>query len=201
MQVNVVRGDKDIFNTLLYNTVDSNTLNWVNNTIASAATALQGVATSVIDTATVLYNKVNSDAAIYAAKAAVANMGTSVSDHTIYSMGYEDLPNANYIMQQYIMASPDVQELQSQNLCYGYEDTYYDTEPDTVGTDRYDYQRVMNGVVQTGEDDVAFIQYFSNEDEQEISVGEQFNILDTWKQVKYDILCGVDPTAPDGAVL
>ena len=196
MQVNVVSGGRDAFNALLYSTPNNSTLNWLNNNINRAREALTGVADHLVDATVNLYNKVNSDGMINAAKALVATHGSHTNEYMIYSVSPEHLGEANYIMQQYIMCNPKVQELYVDNLCYGFEETYYDPEPDLHGEDRDDYRRVMDGVVQFEGDD-AYIMHYSSCDETEISTADKFAILETWQHVENLILCGKDPTDPE----
>jgi len=202
MRVNVVDGGRDAFNTMLYNIPDNNTLNWLNNSMSTAREALTGIADHMVNAASDLYNRVNSNAAINAAKSLVANVGRHDNPYMIYGLQDDTVCNANYIMQQYVMANPQVQELYQNNMCYGFEESYYNPEPDVHGEDRYDYQRVMDGVLyEDNEHDEMVINHYSNTDEVEISTGDQHVILDSWAHVENMILNGIDPTDPDGGKL
>jgi len=200
MVVNTVDGGRQAFNSLLYNVPDTNTLTWLNNNINKAREVLTGVADNLISATENLYNKVNSNVVINAAKALVAGHGGHTNHHTIYALDYSNMGSANYIMQQYIMANPKVQELYQDNLCYGFEETYYNPEPDVVGVDRLDYQRVMDGVVYEGEDGL-YINHYSNTDDIELTLSDQHDVLDTWQHVEHMLLSSDDPTDPDMGTL
>jgi len=201
VQVNVVNGGRDSFNTMLYNVPDNNTLAWLNNNMCRAKEVLSGVADHVVAAGVNMYNRINSNSAINAAKALIADQGGHINPYVIYSMDYNSMGNANMIMQQYVMANPMVQELYADNMCYGFEETYYDPQPGVYGEDRYDYQRVMDGVLVPDEEHTS-VSYYSNTDDTEINVSDQYAILETWQHVENMLLNGkIDPTDPDGGRL
>jgi len=200
MNVNVVDGGRAAFNSLLYNVPCQNTINWLNNNINTATEALKGVADNLVDASVNLYNRVNSNAAINAAKALVSEAGGHINPYVIYGLNMGSIPQANFIMQQYIMANPLVQDLYHDNMCIGFEETYFDTEPGIQGKDRFDYQRVDDGVLYECGDHMA-VNYYSNSDETEISIIDQHLILDSWGHVEAMLLNGNDPTDPDGGEL
>jgi len=198
LQVNVVNGGRDAFNALLYPTHDPGTMSWLNNNVNRAREVLTGVADNLVAASVNLYNRVNSDAVVNAAKALVGSQGGAINQYAIYGLDYNSMCSANYIMQQYIMANPMVQTMVDDNLCNGFEETYYDSEPGTRGVDRLDYQRVMDGVVQEGDDDL-YIMHYSSTDEVELSIHDQHLIIDSWEQAENMILnMSLDPTDPDG---
>ena len=203
MQATVVSGGQNAFNSLVYNAPDQGTLAWLGNNINRARETLSTVAGNLVDTTMQLYNSFNSDAVLNAAKGLLGTYTDGVNDHTVYSIGYEELCNANYIMQQYIMANPVVQGMVTDNMCVGYETTYFDKELGNTGSDRYDFQRVDDGVLHTSDTtDDCYINYYSNtDDEPELPVWDKFSILETWEQAELMVLNGVDPTDPDGGKL
>lgn len=200
MNVNVVRGGRGSFNALLYNVPDNNTLNWINNNMNKAREALVGVGDTLMNTASMLYNKVNSNAAINSAKAMVSSQGDHGNQYMVYGLGYDNMGSANYIMQQYIMANPVVNKLYQDNMCNGFEETYYNPEPDVYGTDRLDYRRVMDGVL-TEEDGCMVINHYSSTDDVELEPYDKWAILSTWAQAEQLILNDIDPTDPEGGEL
>ena len=196
MQVNVIDGGRSAFNAMMYDTPGANTVNWLSSNISRARELLTGVADNLVDATVNMYNKVNSDGAINMAKSIISSQGGNCNQYTIYALNAETLPNANYIMQQYVMANPMVQDLYRDNMCHGYEETYYNAEPDVYGTDRMDYQRVMDGVLHE-DGDVMTIHHYSNSDDVELSDSDRFLILESWKQAECMILNDIDPTDPD----
>jgi len=198
MQVNVVRGGRSAFNAMLCNVPDQSTLNWLSNNINHARDVLGNVVGGLVDASVNLYNKVNGDAVINAAKALVSSQGGHISPYAIYGLDYTNMGTANYTMQQYIMCNPMVQEQYIDNICNGFEETYYDEQPGITGEDRYGYQRVMDGVLYEDGDYMA-INHYSNVDDVDIPVSDQFMILETWAHAEVMILNGEDPTEPSEA--
>ena len=203
MQATVVDGGRNAFNSLVYNAPDQNTLAWLSNNINQARETLGNIASNLVDTTVQLYNNFNSDVVLNAAKGLLSTYTDGVNDHTIYSVGYDQLCSANYIMQQYVMANPVVQELVADNMCVGYETTYYDKELGISGRDRCDFQRVDDGVLHMSDtNDECYINYYSNtDDEPELPIWDKFSVLETWEQAELMVLNGSDPTDPDGGEL
>jgi len=197
MNVNVVNGGRQAFNTMLYNVPDNNTLQWLNRSINYAKDALTGVADNLVDASVDLYNRVNSNSIINAAKALVSEQGGHANQYAIYSLDSNNMGDANYIMQQYIMANLEVQRLYQNNMCYGFEETYYNPEPDVFGKERLDYQRVMDGILYETETGLAVTHYSNGEDADELHVRDKHLILDTWAHTENMILNGIDPSDPD----
>jgi len=197
MQVRTIDGGRDAFNALLYNTPTAGTLDWLNNNINRARETLGGVADHLVEATTRLYNKVNSNAVLNAAKSLIAEQGGSIDQYALYELDYGTIRNANYMMQQYVMTNPIVNERYHDNMCHGYEETYYDAEPGVVGKDRLDYQRVMDGVLQFDNDGNGYVQHYSNEDEAELCISDKFNILRSWEVAENMLLREEDPTDPN----
>jgi len=196
MQVNTIDGGRNAFNAMLYNAPNNNTLSWINNNLNRAKEALSGIGDSLIDASVRLYNKVNSNAAINAAKALVTEQGGHTNQYMIYGLDYDNMNTANYVMQQYIIANPIVNDLYENNMCHGFEETYYNSEPGVYGTDRLDYRRVVDGVVME-EGDHLVINHYSSLDDIVLDDYDKHLILNTWQQAEQLVLCGIDPTDPD----
>jgi len=198
MIVNTIQGGRSAFNTMLYNVPDSNTLNWLNSNMNRAKAALTGIADGLVDTTVSLYNKVNGNACINAAKALVTDMGGHTNQYMIYGLNAENMTSANFVMQQYIMANPVVQGMYADNLCHGFEETYYNTQPGVTGEDRLDYQRVMDGVMHVEGDDMV-VRHYSNTDDVELPTVDKFLVLETWEHLECMLLNDMDPTDPNVA--
>jgi len=198
MQVNVVNGGPEAFSALLYEAPNENMLNYLNTQMANAAEALAGTYNSFLDNARSIYNKFNSTEAINAAKAVIMSNSVHLSDTQVLSLTAETLKNANYVMQQYIMANPEVNKLHNDNMCYGFAETYYDEEPEVTGTDRNDYRRVMDGVLDITEEEPVVVYYTCGDDHDDLVAMDTFSILDTWEAIEQALADDIDPTSPDG---
>jgi len=197
MQVNTITGGRNAFNAMLYNVPDNNTLTWLNNNMSRAKEVLSGVADHMVNASINMYNKINSNASINAAKALISEQGGHINPYVIYSVDYNNIVNANMIMQQYIMSNPIVQELYVNNMCYGFEETYYNEQPGVYGEDRYEYQRVMDGVLHEDGDHMS-ISHYTNTSDTELNIYDQYSILESWQHAENMILnTANDPTDPD----
>lgn len=105
-------------------------------------------------------------------------------------------------MQRWIMACPDIRQLYHKQLCDGYSDTYVDYHPGQIGENHYDYQVVMNGIVQMTPDNPEFewecVNYIHDDDgDVDLTLREQLDILTTWDFLKSKFKPGMeDPTDP-----
>jgi len=197
MNVNVVNGGEQAFGVILGGTPSQSKLNWLEQNIQQGAERLGNLGGAIVDRAVSLYDKFNNLAVINAGKQLLAN--TLVTDpNVIYPItDINGLPNANYIMQQYIMVNPLVDSYVSQGLLYGFADTYYDREPSLAAKDKSSYQAVMDGVVQVSDDEELYIMHYSNTSDEELTMSDKLSILDTWAQLEYAILeSDFDPTEP-----
>ena len=197
MQVNVVKGGEQAFNALVYKPPEQGLLDYFQNNLNNATQMLGDAGQNFMNTAYNMYDKFNSSAVINAGKALLMNVGTHLNQQAIYYVDQNHMPNANLIMQSYIIANPVMNNLYQKNMAYGFQDTYFDPEPDNVGVERYDYQRVMDGVLTYDKEDNGIITRYFNSDEVELDSMEKITILDTWQQVEYMIANGIDPSDPD----
>jgi len=197
MQVNVIRGGDAAFNALLYPPPDQKFLNYLQTNIQSAKESFTGLGTQFVNTVQNMYNKYNSTEAINASKALLQSTGTHFNQHVIYPVGYDNFNTANLMMQRYVMSQPSISEMYRDNMCHGYQETYFDPEPNTYGEDRTDYRRVMDGVLQYDEEDAYFNYYSQDSEEDDLDDMDKLSILDTWDNALRLINEGVDPTSPD----
>jgi len=202
MQVNVIPGGADAFNALIYRPPDERLLDYFHQNMQRAVDTFSGVADNFVNTVTNLYDRYNNSALINATKALIHGTGMHAGQDVIYPLDETHIPEANLMMQHYIMANPNVRELYDKNMCHGFQETYIDYEPDNTGKERYDYQRVMDGVLQFEEDGSGYVEYYSNEDYYEpLDILDKSAILETWNAVNNLIYDDIDPTSPDGEEL
>ena len=192
--VNFIKGGDYGLNTILYKQPDQSMINYMQMNMQDIYNRAGALSSQFIDTVRTMYNKAYSDEAIQAAKVYLASTNYAINPDAIYSVGYESLTTANPVMQQYIMAYPELSIKYPKNQCDGFSDTYFNQEPETVGEERYDYQRVMDGVLQHDNEGQAYIKYYGNADDIELYTVEKLSILDTWNNVARWIAEGRDPT-------
>lgn len=197
MQVRVINGGQQAMNALLYKAPDQNLLNYMQQNISQATEMLGNAGSSFINTTKALYEKTNGSEVLNNAKALLFGVGNHLSQSAIYPIQYDNIQNTNLIMQSYIMANPVVNDLYRDDLINGYDGTYFNQEPGVWGTDRDDYRRVMDGVLQPQEEDAVIYHYSSGEDIDELDKFDKFAILETWETVNRYIAESMDPTDSD----
>lgn len=147
-----------------------------------------------------MYDTFNSSRAIELTKAALNQItGVFQADviRTISDISHFQI--ATPIMQRYIMANPIVRQMYHDQRLDGYSDTYVDTDPGVVGEKHYDYRRVMSGIMVPEGTDLYYTSYIEQlrDEQDELTAGDQFRILDTWANIENLILSGgKDPTSP-----
>jgi len=200
MRINVIDGGDNALNAMLYPPPDERLLNYFQDNLARAVDTFTGISDSFVSNVSAMYDQFNNSALLNATKALIHGTGGHVNQDVVYPVEMYQMGEANLAMQQYIIANPVVNKLYNDNMCNGFEDTYYDYEPGVTGKERYDYQRVMDGVVQFEDDnDDAFIMHYSNDDyvESPLNAMDKFAILETWQNVEMLIYQDIDPTDPD----
>lgn len=200
IDVDVMRGGDYGASALIYKPLSQDTSMYLQRHLDSTLQSIRNVGNNFVDAVKGLYNRFSSSDAINRAKMYLHNAGMHLSQDVIYPVKY-DRYTVNLIMQRYIMSYPEVNELYRKNKCNGFQDSFLDPEPGAYGTDRFDYQRVMDGWMQFEKDEeqIAYFNHFSNSDEEpELNVLDQIAIRDTWDTVARLIAEGVDPTDPNG---
>lgn len=197
LPVQVINGGEVAANALLYRQPSETLTGYIRNGMNSILTTASSLSDRFINATNTIYNKVFDNEVIKTGKMLLNSVGMSMNLDNIYAVPYESIRSVNPIMQQYIMCNPIVNEAYNKNRCYGYQDTYFDFEPDSVGEERNDYQRVMDGVLQFDNEGQGLIKFYSNHDDTELSLFDKVSILDTWDVVARCMAEGMDPTEPE----
>ena len=201
MKVNMIQGGDQAFGALLYKPPAEKTMNYFKESMANAYNALGGLASGFMDAGRNIYDSYYSSNVLNASKAVLMQSGIHMNQDTIYYVGYNDIPNTNMVMQQYIMAEPHMNELYRTNQCNAFEGTYFDIDPDNSGEDKLLYQRVMDGVVQYDNEGNGYTATYSNIDDVELDLLDKSTIYDTWANIRRMMLEGIDPSDLDGGEL
>lgn len=198
----VVGGGEYGANALLYKPLSQHTIAYLNDRLNSTLERIKSVGSSFVNATRGLYDKYNSREAIQRAKMVLHGAGMHLAQDIIYPVRYDAYRDINLLMQRYVMSQPDVSDMYRRNLCHGFQDTFVDPEPGTYGEDRYDYQRVMSGVLQFEENGDGYFKFYSNDDpEEELDNLDKISVLDSWDTVVRLIAEGKDPTRTDGELL
>ena len=207
MRVNMVQGDPDLaFSSLVYQAPDERLLGYLQNNIQEAYQHVEHLGTQFMDNVSNMYEKFNSADVINRGKAILHSMQMHMDPMAIYPLGYEEIPQANYAMQRYIMVQPELRELYNDQMCNGYVDTYLDYDPGAEShQDHAVYQQVMDGVlVHDVDTDDGVINFYTNSvtvDEDDLHPMDRISIMDTWDRVAVMIAEGKDPSDPDDGEL
>ena len=199
VQVPTINGGEFAANALLYQQPTPQVMNYINSKLDQVVNFTHGLSDRFKNTVQTLYDKAYNSDIVNMAKMYLSQSDYALRQDMIYTVPYGRMNEANLIMQQYIMAEPTLNKKYKKNMCYGFQDTYFDPEPETYGKDRMDYQRVMDGVLQFEKEDedeksLAYIHHYSNSDEVELTHIERTAILDTWHEVVRMLEEGKDPS-------
>lgn len=195
MKVNVIRGGDLAANAFLYGVPDPGVINYLQAGIQKAAEVTGNMGRSFIESAKAIYDRFNSSSAINAAKALLYNVTDHMGGMTIQHLTVDNY-KPNIIMQRYIMCQPEIANLYKQNMCNGFQDSYIDLEPNTYGKERFEYDLIMDGVLQLEQEDPYMI-HTSQTLYDDLESLDQFAILNTWDTVANMLANGKDPTDLD----
>lgn len=135
------------------------------------------------------YTFVTDKLAQYGIMNEIANMGQAAIDNHYHSIqSFQELQNANFTMQRWVMAHPGVRQLYVDQNLDGYSNTYENHFGKYVGDDDYNYRRVMDGVLrETNDGRWAYTRY--NEDlhpgDVPLTLFERHQVLNTWETIDW----------------
>jgi len=113
---------------------------------------------------------------------------------------YEEIQEAPPVMQRWIMANPNLRQHYNNGNLSGWDGTYVDFQPGTIGETQYEYRRVMDGVIHRNEDDqLVAVNYHEKllDGDEILSILNKTDILTTWSTIdKHLDESIVDPTSP-----
>lgn len=204
MFVNTIMGGKAAMDAYLYKAPDQSFLAYLQSNMQPIIDTVSNVSSSFKDAVVGLYNKHNSTSVLNAAKALLFNTGSHINQNIIYTVPYDNMANANLAMQRYIMSDLEIQKLYNRNMCNGFQDTYFDMEPNNKGEERHSYMSVMDGVLYFDQEENGVVKHYSFVDmvsTEEIGTYEKISVLDTWHNALRMIASGYDPTDINGGEL
>lgn len=200
-QINVIEASPLAFDYLAFPNQSPSTLQYFQNQMQSFSNALTETGQRFMQGAKELYARIHDNTAIRIAKAAIRHAGGLYQPNVIIQIDdIEGMRSATPMMQNYIMAQPDLRNMYHRQLVNGYSDTYIDIDPKQSNDQHYYYRRVMDGVVQDIEVDGRYEwvakQYCDElfEGHQDLSTEERHDILLTWDKIQQILADGRDPT-------
>lgn len=197
MQFQVINGGDATAAALLYKPPPPALSEYLYNNMQNVINTASNLSTSFIDNVKSMYNSVHSEAAKNFNSFIKYAVGEHLGDNTIIYIDRPNIPNANPIMQQYIMAEPQLYDLYRRDLVYGYGETYRSLETGVENKDTVVYSNVMDGVVQYDDDGNGYRIHYTDSNYEitpEISRYDRLSILETWDNVKSLLADGIDPT-------
>lgn len=160
------------------------------------------VAKGFVDRAKRIFESINSDEALRKTRDAIRTAGNVRRAGSIYGIqDISDFRSAGFQMQRFLMADPVIRKKYHRQQIDGYNETYIDNHKNDIGSDHYDYRRVMNGVWREEKDangeDVMVREVFYEqlvEGDRDLDHPEQHHILDAWDIQRMHIAAGIDTT-------
>lgn len=206
MQIRVFEGSPDVFNAMLYPEQSQSSQTFLRDQLTRFSDTLTDAGRQFVEGAKVTFDKIMNSTAVQTARAIMRQAGNYFNPNLIVAIdNLEGLQQATVGMQRWLMAQPDIRQLYHKQLIDGYADTYVDLYPSDVGSEHYDYRRVMDGsLTEGGEDDDwdwESVQYPDDlmEGDRELTISEKSDIISTWDILKlYAEAREEDPTNPLG---
>ncbi|EPU3828956.1 hypothetical protein ACVWU4_000937 [Campylobacter coli] len=105
----------------------------------------------------------------------------------------------NVYQQRYMMCHPELDTMYSKNQCHAYGDLYVDIEPNSRGKERIGYMNVMDGIMETeDENNVGMVTFYAHSQGdlygKPLDTIDQFNILKSWDVISKLLKENIDPT-------
>jgi hypothetical protein len=114
-------------------------------------------------------------------------------------LSHREISNATPVMRRYIMDHPVLNKKFRRGVLSGFDDKYFDTEPDVTGEWRTGYLAVMDGISEVVNDDsgeYTIVRHVSLQEDEMLDIQQQFAILDTWELAMLLLEQDIDPTKP-----
>jgi hypothetical protein len=200
-QVNVIEASPQAFDFLAFPNQSPNNATYFQTQLHNFSNTLTETGARFLQGAKAIYEKVNNSHAIRIAKAAIRHAKGIYQPNVIIQIDdVEGMRSATPMMQNYIMAQPDLRTLYHKQLVNGYSDTYIDIDPKRNKDDHYYYRRVMDGVVQDSEENGEYRWVSRNyhddliEGHTDLTFQEKHDVMLTWNQIVALLADNKDPT-------
>jgi len=194
----------NVFGALAFGMPHQGTINFLENRLHQTSEYLHETGREFMARGMEVFNKYAGAEALRFAKAAIRAVQHAFDPNSVHFLGdIGAIQQAPLSMQRWIMAMPEVRTLYHQQRCDGYSDTYVDYHPGQIGSDHYDWRRVMSGVVMETPNNpdyewecTTYMEGEEAEDDVNLSLSEKVDILSTWDIVRNLLNSGKeDPTS------
>lgn len=201
----IISGGTAAWDAIAYGQQNPSNLQYFKNQLQSIGQTLNDQAKDFYKDIHDIYDRFTNSDAMRLMRTAMKSAASLFNDNIIRPLtDIDQLQNASYQMQRWVMANPVIRQMYHDQQCDGYSDTYTDNEPNKLGNDHYDYRRVMQGVVVCNEDNEYFETYLEDllPGDRELTVDEQSDIFVTWDILEAMIKAKQeDPTSQYGGSL
>lgn len=179
-------------------------VNWINERTAQIRPMLSATANSFFEQARNMHQMISTSDAIQALRNLTfkkENLWESNQIHRINNVG--GMQTANQVNQRWIMAHTPVRELYLANSLAGYGESYVNIHGNTVGSDNYDYRRVMSGVMTTVVDSNMIREYHEviPVGDEPLTLHQRVDIINNWNLLNTLLEEELDPTSPEGNLM
>lgn len=194
-------GDPLMLDHIAFPQISQKVSRWIEQQIYAPVSHLVGIGADMMQYAKTAYEDLNNTIRLSNIKNALRNMSNEaqVDPNIIQNINkWSDVCTANPMTQRYIMAMPELRTLFHQQRADGFSGSYFDTQPDSVGKDHYDYCRVMDGVVHEATEKVdEHHNFYFQEDlfeEGQIDAVDKSIVASIWAMIPGMLSQGKDPS-------
>lgn len=199
--------DDNSFNAIMSGGVDRSLHHYIGSKVNQFTSALGNMASGWVDSIRQRYDSYNIDQmemVVDNYKRANDHMWTLNDVRPLSTI--DELNQASFIMQRWIMANPVLRKAWQAGYCHGYGNDYVDLEPGAIDWLHTDYAKVNNGIQSLNDDgnyvSTTYSQAYNDDGLEELSFREQQDILHTWEAAEYFFGLGEeDPTSQEGTLL
>jgi hypothetical protein len=162
--------------------------NYLYNQMQSLPKAFNEFSERVYNNILSSYNYVNDKLTQYGILNEIQNSGINIVDNYYQELlTFQQLQQANFTMQRWVMAHPQVREMYVKQDIDGYSETYKNVFGKDVGEADYNHRLVMDGVI-TSTDDHWVVKHYIGDllpGDRELTHMEKTTILNTWEAVNH----------------
>lgn len=180
-------------------------VNWINQRTTSLRPMLSTTANNFFEQARNVHQMISTSDAVQALRNLTFKKDSIYESNQIHRINtIEGLQTANPINQRWLMAFPELRERYLTNTLEGYGESYNNVFGDVIGSEHYDYRRVMNGVMTPVVPTETIHNYYEPlpDGEIELTIHQKADIINNWNLASnYLDANEMDPTSPLGNLL
>ena len=199
MLATVVPGGRIASRALLYQEPDINVVNYVSESMSNLFNRIGSASSAFFNNVKNTFQNHFSTDAYNTSRLILSQYGNSQFTESIIPITMDNYYVHDIYQQRYMMCLPELDNMYSKNQCHAYGDLYVDIEPNNRGTERIGYMNVMDGIMETeNEDELGMVTTYSHSHfdlyGKPLDTLDQFNIIKSWDVLSKLILKDIDPT-------